>query len=397
MVRENRIIQAALHSGEAYSSLSPIVEEEDFSRHAWVVWEKIVDYYERDGDATEVDVEIVRDALKVDYPRHFEQFEIILSTEETISPPNAVAEYLQLKEQGIKHRLAECLLNGEDRGVVLDLMDRLKTITDVESDDGMVLDNGTEIDDIIDSISPDNIIKVRPQILADKLDGGLVPGNQVAIYANTEVGKTLFAINMACGLLQDGYRVLYLGNEDAKKMMLLRFYSNLSGMTKHEILATPARAQELAVAGGYNNLFFMDGQPGSVAEVRRAVEKCDPHVMFIDQMANMEMRDFSKVEKNEELSVALRRIAKRYEIVSIIVHQADNDAHGKLVLEKNNMHYTNVGVQGQMDVMIGIGMNPEYEQQGRRMLSLTKNKNSGNHDVFPITINQDITTVVEER
>ena len=79
----------------------------------------------------------------------------------------------------------------------------------------------------------------------------------------------------------------------------------------------------------------------------------------------------------------------------MIVHQADNDAHGKLILEKNNMHFSNEGIQGQMDVMIGMGMNTEFENQNRRMLVLTKNKISGNHEAFPIRVNPEISEVIE--
>jgi hypothetical protein len=111
-------------------------------------------------------------------------------------------------------------------------------------------------------------------------------------------------------------------------------------------------------------------------------------------MANMSFANATKVEKNEELSIGLRQIAKKYNVASVIVHQADNDAHGKLVLDKSNMHFSNIGVQGQMDVMIGMGMDAQGEQSGRRMLTLCKNKNNGNHANIPIQVNAALSQVV---
>ena len=93
--------------------------------------------------------------------------------------------------------------------------------------------------------------------------------------------------------------MLYCGNEDPSKSMLLRIYNRLTGMTKEEIRSNPLEARQRAVAAGYNNLIFKEMTPGSLREVRTLVEKYKPAVVFVDQMANMECRSSSKVEKNE--------------------------------------------------------------------------------------------------
>jgi hypothetical protein len=103
---------------------------------------------------------------------------------------------------------------------------------------------------------------------------------------------------------------------------------------------------------------------------------------------------FTKVEKNEYLALKIRSIAKQYGLVSIIVHQASDSAYGKLGIEKNDMYYSNVGVQGQMDIMIGIGMDDTYEQQNKRMLCLTKNKISSDHSHIPVIIDPHLSKVL---
>jgi hypothetical protein len=165
-------------------------------------------------------------------------------------------------------------------------------------------------------------------------------------------------------------------------------------MDKHEILANPGQARDRAFENGYANLVFLDLSPGSIAEIRRAVEKYEPLAVFVDQMANMECRSENKVEKNEILAARLRALAKKYDIITFIIHQASESAYSKLVLEKNDMYFSNVGVQGQMDLMLGIGSDAWHEQQNRRVMSITKNKISGDHSYFPITVNPSKSQIV---
>lgn len=396
MKRENRLIAAAIQSREAFSSLSAVADKADFSRIGWLMWQEIDSYYDSDNNVESVDLPTIRDSIKVKWSKHFEQFYLILDdAEDEVSVPNVVGEYLRMKEDGIRSRLAEALLANADKEEIRGLIDKLLTITDTEEDEESDVIIGMDIEEVVEAVSPDNVISVWPPELAKRLDGGLVPGTQSVIYANTEVGKSLMAIAMTCHWLRHGYKVLYLGNEDPAKMMLMRIYSNLSGMNKQEIIAQPGAARQKANENGYNNLVFFDAAPGTIGELRRAIEKYDPDIFVVDQLANMQIGNLSKVEKNEELAIALRKLAKKYDKVSLIVHQADNDAHGRLVLEKNNMHFSNVGLQSQMDVMIAMGMDSAFEQQNKRMITLTKNKISGDHSFFPINVDTTLSRVVE--
>ena len=191
-----------------------------------------------------------------------------------------------------------------------------------------------------------------------------------------------------------GLKVLYCGNEDPAMMMLKRFYTRLTGMNQEQMDADRPKAYQIAQDKGYGNLVFYEMKPGSLFDIKRAVERYEPDILVVDQMANMEtVGNFTKVEKNEHLALKIRSIAKKYDMVSIIVHQASDSGYGKLHLEKNDMYYSNVGVQGQMDVMIGIGMDDMYEQQDKRMLCLTKNKINSNHANIPVKIDPHLTKV----
>lgn len=392
MNREQRILSAIMTSREAYNSIVGIREEYDFSEQGWLLVQEIDGFYDNDGDVSYVDRDTIKDVIARKFPKASGIINAVIDNLEDVSVSNAVAEYVDLKREALEHALADKLLAGEDYS---DLMEKLVAVDGLEEHEEETVFIGTDIDDILAASSAENLIRVHPPSLNDRLDGGFSPGHQAVIYAPTEVGKSLLALNIACGFLREGRRVLYCGNEDPSRSMLLRVFSNLSGMTKEEIRTDPRGATQLARANGYDNLIFKEMTPGSLREVRTLTERYSPEVVFIDQMANMECRSSSKVEKNEILACGLRAMAKKYGVVSIILHQASDDAYGRNILEKNHLYYSNVGVQGQMDVMIGMGMDSSYEQQDLRMLCLTKNKLSGCHESFPVRVNPALSRVEE--
>jgi archaellum biogenesis ATPase FlaH len=386
---ERRIIAAFIKDRNAYDSVqSDINIEEDFGEVGRVVVGQIVEYYTNDGCAEWVDRQYLIDRCAAVSPRHAELLRGVISNLEDVSAPNAVAEYSSLKLQRAQEQLVAAIADN-DRQKIETYLQRAQYL--IERSGGY--DNkgefvGTDISDIIKSYDADNLIRIHPLVVNEELGGGVVPGTQIAIYAPTEVGKSMLAITMTCGFLMDGRKVLYIGNEDPAKAMLLRIYSNLSLMDKDAIIRNPDVARQRAFERGYGNLVFVEASPGSMFEINKLVDKHNPAVIIVDQMANMDTRgNFTKVEKNEHLASRLRSLAKTKELVSVIVHQASDSAYGKAVLAKNDMYYSNVGVQGQMDLMIGIGMTDEMHQLNRRTLCLTKNKISSKHSVLPVKVN----------
>ena len=231
-----------------------------------------------------------------------------------------------------KQRLADALLNNDETSIA-NYMEKYSHYRDMaEADDNGSVFVGTDISDALASFQKDNLIKVYPSSLNDKLGGGLIRGVQMVIYAPTEVGKSMLSINMACGFLKDGYKVLYCGNEDPAMSMLSRVYARLSGMNRDEMMLDPDRARNKAMGNGYDRFVFFEMEPGSIFDINRMIEKYEPDILITDQMANMETRgNFTKVEKNEYLSIRLRALAKKHDLISIIVHQASDSAYGKVV------------------------------------------------------------------
>lgn len=390
MNREQRVLAAILDSRDAYNSIASVREEADFSEQGNLLLTEIDSFYENDAEAMSIDKDVIKDVVARHYPKASAVINAVVDNLEDVSVPNVVAEYIDLKKESLEHQIADRMLAGEDYE---NLLEKLFNLSAVEEEQETTLFVNYDIDDLLSDLSTDYLIRFHPLCINERLNGGLIPGNQVAIYAPTEVGKSMVAINALCGFLRDGHKVLYGGNEDPAKSMLLRIYTCLTGMTEEEIRSNPRQARDIAIENGYNNLIYKDLQPGSLREIRVLVEKHQPDIVFVDQMANMECRSSNKVEKNEILAAGMRAMAKRFNFVSLIIHQASDSAYGKNHLEKNDMYFSNVGVQGMMDVMIGIGMDASYEQQDLRMLCLTKNKRSGRHDSVPVRVKPQLSCV----
>jgi len=110
--------------------------------------------------------------------------------------------------------------------------------------------------------------------------------------------------------------------------------------------------------------------------------------MIVDQLRNMHIpRLEGKTQVLEESAKALREIAAKHSLVSIGVTQAGDSGDGKSLLVQGDVDGSNTGIPGACDLMVGIGMTSDMEQQNVRMINLPKNKLSGKHVHFPVRIN----------
>ena len=177
----------------------------------------------------------------------------------------------------------------------------------------------------------------------------------------------------------------------------MRFISRLSGISRLAYAANAdvkARAMSIARDNGYRNLIFKPMAPGSLSAVRQCILEYEPDVVVIDQLTNLSLPNYSKTEKYEELAYRFRMLVKEMGIAGVSVCQAGESAAGKLLLEKEDVYYSNTGIPAQCDIMVGIGCNQEYEQMGRRMLSLPKSKFSGDKEPVPVSIEPQLSKIM---
>lgn len=395
-MKELTLLSALAQSQQAFRKLEPLLGRDEFSGLGEIIFGLIKDYYDRDGSAERVDVDVVSALANERYPKHAKDIVGIFARMDTTSVKNVTAAFLEHKRNVAGLRLGQKLVAGQADSVdeELEAFQKYYTATaeSLDDDEGGVF-IGQSVTDIVQHFQRDNLIRIYPEQLNERLGGGVPPGTHLLFFAPPEVGKSATAITVACGGARDGRKVLYVGNEDPHPAMLSRIVSRLSMMTRDECLANPEEADRRARANGYENIVFASLAPGTLADIRRLVKEHKPEMVVVDQLHNLYVRNMSKVEKLEYLAAELRAIGKETGAVMVSLTQGADTAIGKRVLEMGDVYYSNVAIQAAVDVMIGIGMTREDEMSGQRTFSLCKNKNNGVHEPVQVRINPALSRV----
>jgi len=218
------------------------------------------------------------------------------------------------------------------------------------------------------------------------------------VYAPPETGKTAFAINMAYSIAchkrtRKGDPVLYIGNEESAAMYMMRLLCRFTQWDSDRVEEDRSGAMKLARSRGWENLTFVHLTPGSIAQVQALIMEHKPKVCIIDQLANLTLGSGKEPEKAillEKLAYAMRMFYSRHKVAGVSMSQASEKAIGKLYLTIKDVYYSNVGVQGMCDAMIGIGMDAAGEASGMRILNITKNKLGGEHTHIRVHLNHKI-------
>lgn len=404
MVSEQKIISTLLASREAYEHVNEFLDEGDLSSESTLILEYIRDYYAADPSATGVDSDIVLGRLrrKLTNDKHYLAIETVLRNLPAPSPANVEKEVLEAKRHAQGLKLASALSGGKNRDQVaslLELYNKLHSAAELTNPDGEP--DGEEVSGLdLSSLVKNHfdrraLIPIYPSALNERLDGGAKPGHHILVFAPTEMGKTLFAINMVGGFLHHGYPVLYVGNEDPIADIQMRLASRLTGLSKHEIESDPSAAMEALGGRGVDKFHIVEMSPGTFPRIGKLVEKYSPKIIVLDQLRNLDVRQDQRTQALEKAATEARNLAKRTGTVVVSITQAGDSASGRRVLNRGDVDGSNVGIPGQCDVMVGIGATEDEENNGIRTISLPKNKLGGRHDHFTVTFDTQHSKVID--
>jgi len=398
-VNDNKIINAAFIDREAFNEISRYIKD-DFTGPAEILWEEVVEFYKVDSSATRCDGEIVLARIGRKYPKIVENLTTVIKGFSEVSIGNIIKEVADYKRQITGLELSSALIS-DNKISIRDLLYEYSNLSQGILDDNSNQDRdvavsvNSSLDDLTVAYATENLIKVYPKSLNDKLGGGVVPGTNIGIMARPEVAKTLFAINMAAGFCAQGLRTMYVGNEDSMVAMRTRLVSRMSGMGRFDILKYPDKALERARQQGYEHLIYVDASPGTLSIIEGLIQEYNPKCLIVDQVRNIIIPgDTGLVQILEKVASGIRSLGKRYDLVTVQVTQAGDSASDKLILTMSDIDNSKTGFPAAFDVLIGIGMNSEYENSNRRHISLCKNKINNNHENFPVVIDPNISKVM---
>lgn len=390
---EKRLLASCIKSRTAYDRIADHLQDVGLTEQGKLILAHLDRYYARDAQALFADPALIHSSIcrELPNPKHHKIFGDILENvlSEDVSPENIVADYLGAKREKIGNQLATVLAAGKPPQEVAPLVERyqeLLTTDTLEKEETRVLEGASVGELVAARTRSGGLIRIFPRALNERLDGGLLRGHHLVVFARPEVGKTLFAVNAIYGFLQQGLRVLYVGNEDPIEDIVLRAVSRLSDMTRHEILDDPDRADALAREKGYDKLILASLAPGTIKEIEALVIEHEPDVLLVDQLRNLMVGEDNFTRQLEKAALGVRTIGKKRNALVVSFTQAGDSASGKSILDMGDVDSSNTGIPAQADVMVGIGMSREDEMLSRRVLSLPKNKAGGNHESFPVRV-----------
>jgi hypothetical protein len=397
------ILSAVIASREAHDKITKFIDHKAYTREFQHLCKFVSDYYQRDEEATHVKPELLvqQIAATVENDKHIERFKELVQRALSLdtSSPNIEELVLSAKRRELEIKIASLLAEGgkDASGLIADYQSLCEATALADIEDEVEVLEDTSVVSLLAQRDKTNLIPIYPKALNDRLDGGCERGDNVLLFGMTEIGKSLMAITNAAGWARSGLRTLYLINEDKTSRIATRIVSCLTGLTRADMVRDPAAADELAQSRGFGNIKVIQIIPGNAALIDRLIEKYRPDCVVLDQLRNIDTGSKNnRVVQLEEAATATRNLGKKHNVLFFNITQAGDSARNKIFLDTGDVDFSNVGIPGQMDLMIGFGATDEMVKNNERGIALCKNKISGDHSELIIRVNPFISRAVSQ-
>lgn len=286
-------------------------------------------------------------------------------------------------------------------------MSKLQSLLERHSEGWLPDDFGEPTSDdlveLIKKVGDDGRWKFNIETLSRHVHG-IGPQEFGIIFATPETGKTAFVVSLAVapgGFIDQGAKVLVLGNEESTERTQVRAACAATGLTALEIADDPEKARQIYRARKQDRLIFKDTQDWDLDRIEAYISKQKPDVVFIDQADKVQIGGLFNAghERLRELYRRLREVAKRYNCAVLGLSQASNDATGKTRLTYDMMEGSKIGKAAEADLIIGIGKHSgngeDSEPDNSRFLTVSKNKLSGWHGTIICNMEPGLSRYVE--
>jgi archaellum biogenesis ATPase FlaH len=392
-------LTAAMAKKSAYELILQYGKAEKEDKYYQTIYKMIGQYYARDGTAQSVDPEVLKGMLveEIRNPKAAavltELLDSAISTQSDTSVANIESLIIQTRLGLVKDKLAVALANRDSKveDSLLEELNSLKNINALEELDGTGMEE-YPIDSVESLLAKaydiKNLIRIWPQSLAKRIGGGLQPGNHIVIYATPNKGKSAMVVTIASSIARGGRRVLIIGNEEPAAQYWMRFIQAIAGKPREEVLQDLHGIKQIAMGKGLGNITIVTAAPGNKTQIESLIEKYKPDCLVIDQLRNIDTgKSESRTNQLEAAANFARNMAVKHHIVVFSVTQAGDSARNKAILDMGDIDYSNTGIPASADLMIAIGATEEQEAQGIRIITLTKNKLTAQHENWPVRLN----------
>lgn len=288
-----------------------------------------------------------------------------------------------------------------------DAMDKLREIVEKHAagfapEDSLGDFTTTDIDELLEIYTNDHRYKWNIETLARRVYG-IGRGEFGILFARPETGKTAFVVSTSIGpggFVEQGAKVLVLGNEEITKRTMARAVSAATGLTPDEIIEDKEMANQIFRAKRQDRFWMKDIPEWDMTMIDALVAKVQPDVVWIDQADKVTIKGSynSGHERLRELYRQLRELAKRHNCAVMGCSQASADAEGKTRLGFDMLEGSKTGKAAEADLILGIGKRPQEEGQAEdaaRFITISKNKISGVHDTVIVNIQPKLSRYVE--
>lgn len=224
------------------------------------------------------------------------------------------------------------------------------------------------------------------------------------IFATPETGKTAFVLSLALGpggYVDQGHKVLIIGNEESTKDTIKRAYGTALGYTKERVADDRDKAELIFKAKMQGSLIMYDAQDWDIDKVEAALAKHKPAAVFIDQLDKISVKGSYNAthERLGEIYRRARESAKRHNCVIWGISQASNDATGKTRVTYDMMAGSKISKAAEADIIIGLGKHSgssdDSEEDPTRFITVSKNKINGWHNTIICNLHGEVSRYVE--
>ena len=308
----------------------------------------------------------------------------------SISPDVAVEVVAKVHEKEAARSIADKALSIVQRDSEALTLDELKQyVSEIDTDkaDQAIELCATDIKTIKENKNKKGIFKFTNGL--EQLQS-VVPtfsiGNNIIVFASTNAGKSSFVAQAGVGLLEQGHKILYFGNEEPAEDIILNFVRSSEQATEEEVLTKECKSWDAIK----DNFYMVAAHGMDITTLENAIKAVKPNIVIYDQLDYVTSNASKDTKKHDSLEMLYQKVrswGEQYKVLNIILSQANDEATGKMVLRNNMMANSRIGKSGSADLVLGIGMKSVDNPQ--RSICFCKNKITGKHEVIYMVLNAE--------